>query len=303
MDRIPSEQTAKRVAELPSTRTTGASRNRAVALVRAPVLAFAIIALTGCSASTAPPPPASGAAPSAPVPSVSPTLASPSANATVAPQLIECLGGSCPHVAPGAYVTGLGGFFPGLAIRIPAGWDVDENSPGELKLDRADHSGSALFLWKDVRVVVSNDRSAPPGTLVKEVAGTPEAIVKWLTTNTDFSVREQPKPMTIAGKSGTVLAVGVSETADSGEPGADCPSNLRCADIVGDPAHWAPPGAYGIGGDGTLRLFMTTLHYPHGDHLFAVGWQGDTAAEMRAFAVLTQPILDSIRVPDRYVSN
>ena len=61
---------------------------------------------------------------------------------------------------------------------------------------------------------------------------------------------------------------------------------------------------FGIGGgDGTLRLFMTTLHYPDGDHLFAVGWQGDTAADMRAFAVLTQPILDSIRVPDRYVSN
>ncbi len=101
--------------------------------------------------------------------------------------------------------------------------------------------------------------------------------------------------------SGTVLAVGVSQTADFGHP--ECPPNPRCADIVGDPAHWTPPGAYGIGGDESLRLFMTTLHYPDGDHLFAVGWQGITPADLRTFADLTQPILDSIRVPDRYVSN
>lgn len=58
-----------------------------------------------------------------------------------------------------------------------------------------------------------------------------------------------------------------------------------------------------INDDQNIRLFLTTLHYPDGDHLFAVGWQGDTAADMRAFAVLTQPILESIRVPDRCVRN
>ncbi len=57
---------------------------------------------------------------------------------------------------------------------------------------------------------------------------------------------------------------------------------------------------YGIGGDGLLRLFVT-LQYPDGDHLFALVWEGSSAADFRAFAVLTQPILDSIRVPDRYV--
>ncbi len=96
------------------------------------------------------------------------------------------------------------------------------------------------------------------------------------------------------------LAVGVSETADFGD--ADCPANRRCADIFTDPAHWGT-NMYGIAGDESLRLFMTTLHYPAGDHLFAVGWQGRTPADLRAFADLTQPILDSIRVPDRYVSN
>jgi len=258
------------------------------------------LALAGCASSAGPTPAASGAAPSAPVPSVIPTLASASASATVSPQLVQCFESRC-QIAPGAYLTGLGGFFPGLAIQIPEGWGVIENSSGELSLGQEDHPGSNLFLWKDVRAVVSNHRSAKEGTLVKEVAGTPEAIVEWLTTNPDFTVIEQPKPATIAGMSGTVLAVGVSETADFGEP--DCPSNPRCADFFTDPAHWGS-GVFGIGGgDGTLRLFMTTLHYPDGDHLFAVGWQGDTAADMRAFAVPTQPILDSIRVPDRYVSN
>ncbi|MEJ7696473.1 MAG: hypothetical protein WKF78_07635 [Candidatus Limnocylindrales bacterium] len=60
------------------------------------------------------------------------------------------------------------------------------------------------------------------------------------------------------------------------------------------------PNVYGIGGDGLLRLFVT-LQYPDGDHLFALGLGGSSAADFRAFAVLTQPILDSIRVPDRYV--
>ncbi len=300
MDRMPSKRTTKRVAEVRSTRRTGAPRIRAAALVRAPVLAFAIISLTGCSASTAPPSAASGAAPSAPVSSVSPTLASASASATAPPQsLSQCFGSGC-KVAPGAYVTGIDGFFPGLAIRIPAGWDVIESSSGEFSLGRADRPGSGLYLWKDIRVVVSNERSAPFGTLVKEVAGTPAAIVEWLTTYPDYTVLEQPKPATILGMSGTVLAVGVSQTADFGDP--DCPWNPRCADIFGDPAHWGP-NVYGIGGDETLRLFMTTLRYPDGDHLFAVGWQGITPADLRTFAVLTQPILDSIRVPDRYVSN
>ncbi|MEO5705248.1 MAG: hypothetical protein ABIZ52_04550 [Candidatus Limnocylindrales bacterium] len=98
----------------------------------------------------------------------------------------------------------------------------------------------------------------------------------------DFTVREQPEPTTIAGKSGTVLAVGVSETADYGDPG--CPSNPRCGDILKDPAHWGP-NFFGIGGDESLRLFVTTVHlkafdpvsrtaYPDGNHLFVVAWQG-----------------------------
>lgn len=90
---------------------------------------------------------------------------------------------------------------------------------------------------EDVRVIVSNNRahrSTPD--VVEEVAGTPDAIVGWLTTNPDLTVREQPKPTTIAGMSGTVLAVGVSETADFGDP--DCPSNPRCAAFLTDPAHW-----------------------------------------------------------------
>ncbi|MEO6207356.1 MAG: hypothetical protein ABIP77_05330 [Candidatus Limnocylindrales bacterium] len=216
------------------------------------------------------------------------------------PSLNQCFGTDC-KVTPGAYVTGADGFFPGLAIRIPAGWDVIESSSGEFRLGRPDRPGSDLLLWKDIRAVVSNHRSAREGTLVEEVAGTPEAIVEWLATNPDFTVREQPKPTTIAGLRGTVLAVGVSDTADFGEP--DCPSNPRCADFFTDPAHWGP-NVYGIGGgDGTLRLFVTTLQYLDGEHLFVVGWQGDTAADMRAFADLTQPILDTIRVPDRYVSN
>ncbi|MEO8572124.1 MAG: hypothetical protein ABI553_10550 [Chloroflexota bacterium] len=197
-------------------------------------------------------------------------------------------------------MTGAGGFFPGLAIQVPAGWDVAENSTGELALSRDDRPGNKLLLWKDIRAVVSNHRSAPEGTLLKEVAGTPDAILGWLTTNPDFAVIEQPMPATIAGMSGTVLTVGVSKSADFGEP--DCPSNPRCADFFSDPAHWGTV-PYGVGGAGPLRLFMTSLPYPAGDHLFAVVWEGSSTTDLQAFATLTQPILDSIHVPDRFVSN
>ncbi len=62
-------------------------------------------------------------------------------------------------------------------------------------------------------------------------------------------------------------------------------------------------GRVGIGGDGPLRLFVTALQYPDGNHLFALAWEGSSAADLLAFGALTQPILDSIRVPDRYVRN
>lgn len=261
-------------------------RPRAVASLVAAVL------LVGCATSGATP----ALLPTAqPVASVAPTASIPSHRLT----LRTCADGEHCDVAPGSYVTGPPyGFFPGLEITIPANWYFTEQDAGELALRQDDEHG--LLLWKDVRVVATNRSAGPMNMIVEDVAGTPEALVEWFTNNSEFTVIEEPQPATIAGTTGTVFGIEVAESAAYGDPG--CPSNPRCADLVTDPAHWGG-NFYSIGGPSAVRLYVATVPYPDGDHLFAVVWEANTPAELRTFAEGAQPIVDSIRLPANYISN
>ena len=247
-------------------------------------------------------------------PATSPVVVStPLASATVAssvvpatstpsrtPKLRECADGQHCEVAPGSYVTGPNGFFPGLEITIPANWFLSEQDAGEFALRPNDDPDNAMLLWKDVRVVATTRRSGLANAIVAEVARTPDAFVKWFTSNSAFAVIEQPKAATIAGTTGTIFAVEVSKSADYGDPG--CPSNPRCADLVTDPAHWGP-NFLSIGGDSAVRLYVATVTYSDGDHLFAVAWDATSATKLQTFAERTQPIIASIRLPTLYIRN
>lgn len=238
---------------------------------------------------------ATGALPT-PTPSVAVTSAAPSG----LPELGVCAAfGHC-EVPAGSYVTGGAGFFPGLEITVPEGWFFGEQDAGELQLRPKDRPDVVLSLAKDVRVIATTRGMGPENEIVDDVAGTPEAFVEWFTNSSDFTVIEGPTAASIAGTAGTVLALGVSKSAAFGD--SQCPANPRCADIYTDPAHWGP-NVFSIGGDEAARMYLASIPYAGMDHLLAVNWIVPSAADLPAFVVETQPIADSIKVPEKFIQN
>lgn len=101
------------------------------------------------------------------------------------------------------------GSFEGLRITIPANWYLTEQDVGELALRPDDEHG--LILWKDVRVVTTTRAMGPANEIVKRVARTPDAFVKWLTNNDPLTVIEPPVASSIGGTTGVVFSVQVSK--------------------------------------------------------------------------------------------
>lgn len=118
--------------------------------------------------------------------------------------------------------------------------------------------------------------------------------------STDFTVIEQPTAASIAGVTGTTFALEVSETAAFGDP--VCPKNPRCGDIFTDPAHWGP-NVFSIGGDEAARMYLASIPYAGVDHLLAISWVVASAADLPAFVEQTQSIVDSIKLPEKFIQN
>jgi hypothetical protein len=248
-------------------------------------------------------------APSAmPAPEVNPSaVPTPSASATEAspvpgglPELAECSHGEHCEVPAGSYVTGMGGFFPGLEITLPGGWAFGEQDAGEIVLRPSVDQYPVLSIAKNVRVVTTTRAMGPETEIVEDVAATPEAFVEWFVDSSDFTMIEQPTAASIAGVTGTMFTLQVSETAAFGDPG--CPWNPRCGDIFTDPAHWGP-NVFSIGGEEAARMFVASIPYPGVDHLLAISWITPSAADLPAFIDETQSIVDSIKLPKQYVQN
>ena len=258
------------------------------------------LVVAGCSNAspqtpTSAPPSTPTAAPASVVAIASPTPG-PSRQAT----LVVCGFGQHCDAASGTFVTDADGFFPGLQITMPAGWFFSEQDSGELTLHPSDDPEKAVALFKDVRVVTTTREMGPYNEVVEEVGPTGEAFVDWFTSNDDFTVTDEPAAATIAGTTGTVLTLSVSEKAKYGD--AECPSNPRCADLFTDPAHWGDLN-FGLGGPNPTRLYVADVPYPGGDHLFAIAWDAGPASELDAWVERTMPILDAIRLPAEYVRN
>ncbi len=263
------------------------------------VWALAVLAV-GCqgAAPSAVSSPSASATPGLATPMASPAIASPVPSGL--PELAECSFGEHCQVPAGSYVTGRGGFFPGLEITVPAGWYFAEQDAGELILQPSVRQYPVLSMAKDVRVVTTTRTMGPETQIVEDVAGTPEAFVEWFTNSPDFTILEPPAAASVAGATGTMFTLQVSESAAFGDPG--CPWNPRCGDIFTDPAHWGP-NVFSIGGDETARMFVASVPYAGADHLLAISWIVPSAAELPAFVKATQPIVDSITLPEQFVAN
>jgi hypothetical protein len=205
------------------------------------------------------------------------------------------------RLSPGRYVTGSYGFFPGLELTIPPGWTTTETDSGEIGLHPAASPDAALFLWKDMRAVVTHNRHHSVGQVREDIGPNADQLLNWLTTTSDFSVVSAPVATTV-GESiqGQQLTLEVSNTANFGWD--DCPDNPRCAAILTDPKHWGG-NFYAIGGDETARIIIATVPYPEGDHTFFVTLDAPNHGELAKLAKEAQPIIDSLRLPQEFTAN
>ena len=270
-----------------------------------PFLSLLALALPGCaSGESEPSSAATSSGTSGPSASAVATATTSSSSATSSGpmELPVQHEGTSKEVNPGTYITTKpDGFFPGLTLTIPAGWSTTEADSGEIALHPADRQDDAILLWKDMVPVVTNNRSGKVGQPLKGVGTTADALVKWLTSTSDFAILDKPKTATVGdGVKGTQLTLTTSDRANFGWD--DCPDNPRCAAILKDPRHWGG-NFYAIGGAEVSRIFVTTLHYPDGDHTFFVTLDAVSADDLAAFADEAQPIIDSLRLPATYFPN
>ncbi len=204
-------------------------------------------------------------------------------------------------VAPARYVTGVGGFLPGLEVTIPAGWTTTEADAGEIGLHPTSNPDSGLFLWKDMRAVITHNRHFRAGRVDAHIGPTAQQLLDWLTHTPDFTVVSAPTPTTVgASVPGTQLTLVVSSTANFGWD--DCPDNPRCAAILTDPKHWGG-NFFAIGGDETARIFIATLHYPEGAHTLFITLDAPDQHQLATLAAAAQPIIDSLRLPEHFTDN
>jgi hypothetical protein len=193
----------------------------------------------------------------------------------------------------GTYVMSDDSILPGLTLTLPiAGWYTTEQDVGEFNLISPDLPNDRLFFWEDL-VAVKSSGAGHGTTLLNNVGTTPDALISWLTSNPDFLVVAQPTPATIgAGIKSTSLVVGISNTAQYGDPG--CPPNPRCADLFTKPGLWGD--AYGIGGDEEVRLYLATIKVGGQPHTFLVALDGANDADLAHLANEVAPIINSVRL-------
>lgn len=258
------------------------------ATVRRSALALAVVLLAGC-----------GSATQTAGPTTSPSS---SVDAPTAGRALPVYHEGAPRpITAGTYVTGQGGFFPGLELTIPAGWSATETDAGEIALHPDERPDDALLVWKDVAAVVTNNRDNKVGQVRADVGRSARELLHWLTTTADFAILSKPAP-TSAGSSvnGTALTLGVSRTANFAWD--DCPDNPRCAAIFTDPSHWGE-NFYAIGGDEVARIFIAPLHYSEGDHTLLITLDAPNRRELQTLVADASPIIQSLQVPAQFSEN
>ena len=177
---------------------------------------------------------------------------------------------------------------------------LGENDAGEFRLHQADHPDNVLLLWKDMAAVVTNNRNQRLGQIRSDVGTTAEELTTYLTTSDDFAILVPPEEVTIAGSmKGTQFTFQVSDTADFADP--DCPFNPKCADILTHPLYWE--GAWGIGGEATARIFVTTIGYPEGDHTFFIVLDAPDPDRLADLADAAEQVIQSLELPAEYIVN
>jgi hypothetical protein len=217
----------------------------------------------------------------------------PISNATESTLPSGCTDNAPCKFAAGQYRIGDSGVIPGLQLTLPAGWSSVESDQGELNLVPPGQPDERLFFWLDMVAV----KSTGPGhgtTILKNVGKSPKALITWLTDNRDFLVTAPSSKATIGGVPMQALTVGVSRSAQYGDPG--CPANPRCADLFTNPTYWGT-NFYGIGGEEEAALYLGTIRTSSGPQTMIVALDAPNHADLARLSTAARPIIESVRLP------
>ena len=198
------------------------------------------------------------------------------------------------RLARGMYRLSYGSVLPGSQLTLQHGWSIAANQSGALSLIPPGHPGARLFVWIDLHAVKSTGVGHGT-TVLTHVGRTPARLVSWLTTNPDLLVVAPPRPTRIAGIPGTTLTIGVSRSANYGDPG--CPNNPRCADLF--TSHfWQTP--YGIGGTEEVKLSLVRIKSAARQHTLFFALDAGTGTDNKTLISLesiARSMVSSFRLP------
>jgi hypothetical protein len=209
------------------------------------------------------------------------TKAGGTSSATTAVQPAATTSGSQPASSPAV--------IQGLRVTVPADWTVNEDNPVNFVVQAPGRPHELASIWLNMRAVKSTG-TGHGTTVLTNVGMTPNALVRWFTTNPDFRVLASPTRTSISHVPMTTLVIGVSSTARYGDPG--CPANPHCADVFTNPTYehgdW-----FGIGGHEVVRLFLGRI--PQGTVI--VGLDANNPAALKHLETLAKPLLNGIHFP------
>jgi hypothetical protein len=275
-----------------------------------PVILVALVT-TACSGGTVSPAPSASAVQPSP-PSVQPSP-SQSYPAGPIPLLVGCTASTsrCQDLTAGTYATAGGhAFMPGLVVTLPAGWSSAEQDAGEFNLHAVGDTNlnDMLSFWGDIAVA---DQTGHPAA---GIGTTPQELADFLANDPDLIVSERGTATIGNAIPAITLVMRVNPTGPSDDP-ADCPGD-HCAFPLTDPSHWDGPLGITVNSSEdpklacpcshAVRLYLASIGSASNRHTFVVAvmvYAPDPDAELAIFEPDVQPIIDSIRLPAKYLDN
>ncbi len=242
--------------------------------------AAATLSLAGCGAETDE---AGGPTTSAPTPTAA-TTTSPAAKPIpgCAPLCLEPQLTRPGPVSAGAYAAEY--FFAGrLTAEVEPGWEVTEDSTGELRFAKSSDPDYGVLLWEDVYPIHQGER-------VEGVPQTEAGLLDWLRRSLDLDLTE-PKQAAIGDLPATQVDATISAEAANDDPG--CPVRV-CVNPLRFP-QW--DGPWGMAGDAATRLLLADVRYGGARHLFVAAIEGRSRADLAKRLPAAERLLRSVRVP------
>jgi hypothetical protein len=177
-----------------------------------------------------------------------------------------------------------------IAVTLPDGWVVSEDSPSELGLmpsaGLAEDDPSFIKVWRDMQP--SKDEATVYG-----VPNTPEAMAAWLEADPDLTVGPPTEGTIGDGIPAIVLDIGIAPDAVNDYVCSTYGPYEHCVDFLTFHLFGEP---FGFVDQDRVRLFLSSFDFEGNPHTLVVAVEGQDQATLTGFLPTAQAIIDSIRL-------